>query len=397
MQKSLRIAFLHPDLGFGGAERVIVDAALEMQARGHQVTIYTLHRDLSQCFEDARSGSLKVVVTGAPTSTLGARWRAAINIWRMAQLARETVEREPKTDVFFCDLVAHVIPILRRHQTARVLFYCHYPDRLLVHRSDPIYRMYRLPIDWAEERGLRRAHRVVVNSMFTAAAFHRAFPRLGINPELLYPGVGGEPCGQSATRDATPTVLCLNRLDPVKNLSLAIEAFAGLRSRVGDTLFSTARLVIAGSCDPRMPEQQVTLMQLRSLAARLGLDTKVDFRVSISDDERRDLLARATCFAYTPNEEHFGLGPVEAMAAGLPVVAVDSGGVRETVRPGETGFLCPPNADAFSDALASLILSPTRATEMGTAGRVHVARNFSRQAFGARLGTIIHELVNGQS
>lgn len=50
------IVFFHPDLGIGGAERLVVDAAVGLQKRGHTVTIFTSHCDRSHCFEEARDG-----------------------------------------------------------------------------------------------------------------------------------------------------------------------------------------------------------------------------------------------------------------------------------------------------------------------------------------------------
>ncbi|KAF9494127.1 hypothetical protein BDN71DRAFT_1507848 [Pleurotus eryngii] len=52
----LRIAFLHPDLGIGGAERLVVDAALGLQNLGHCVDVYTSHHDPTHCFEETRDG-----------------------------------------------------------------------------------------------------------------------------------------------------------------------------------------------------------------------------------------------------------------------------------------------------------------------------------------------------
>lgn len=51
-----KIIFVHPDLGIGGAERLVVDAAVGLQSRGHKVTILTSHCDRSHCFEEARDG-----------------------------------------------------------------------------------------------------------------------------------------------------------------------------------------------------------------------------------------------------------------------------------------------------------------------------------------------------
>lgn len=52
------IVFFHPDLGIGGAERLVVDAAVALQQRGHTVTIFTSHCDPQHCFDEARDGKL---------------------------------------------------------------------------------------------------------------------------------------------------------------------------------------------------------------------------------------------------------------------------------------------------------------------------------------------------
>lgn len=54
--KKNNIAFFHPDLGIGGAERLIIDAAVGLQNRGHKVVIFTSHCDPQHCFDEARDG-----------------------------------------------------------------------------------------------------------------------------------------------------------------------------------------------------------------------------------------------------------------------------------------------------------------------------------------------------
>jgi alpha-1,3/alpha-1,6-mannosyltransferase len=56
--KKKSIVFFHPDLGIGGAERLIVDAAVGLKELGHTVTIFTSHCDPNHCFEEARDGVL---------------------------------------------------------------------------------------------------------------------------------------------------------------------------------------------------------------------------------------------------------------------------------------------------------------------------------------------------
>jgi alpha-1,3/alpha-1,6-mannosyltransferase len=52
-----KVAFVHPDLGLGGAERLIIDSAIALQQRGHTVHIYTPYHDKSRCFEETINGN----------------------------------------------------------------------------------------------------------------------------------------------------------------------------------------------------------------------------------------------------------------------------------------------------------------------------------------------------
>jgi len=54
--KPQNLVFFHPDLGIGGAERLVIDAAVGLQNRGHKVTIFTSHCDPKHCFDEARDG-----------------------------------------------------------------------------------------------------------------------------------------------------------------------------------------------------------------------------------------------------------------------------------------------------------------------------------------------------
>lgn len=62
--QSLRVAFLHPDLGLGGAERLVVDAAVELRSRGHDVDMFTCYHNPSRCFEETMAGHFNVIMAG---------------------------------------------------------------------------------------------------------------------------------------------------------------------------------------------------------------------------------------------------------------------------------------------------------------------------------------------
>jgi alpha-1,3/alpha-1,6-mannosyltransferase len=406
-QQLLHIGFLRPDLGLGGSERLVLDAMRHLQAAGHRVTMFTAHHDRARCFEETRNGTLDIRVYGDfLPSHVGQRLRVPCTMARMAYLSGAVALYGTRFDVIFCDLVAHTLPFLKCCSRAKILFYCHFPDQLLVPKWHWLYRLYRAPINRLEALGTGMADRVLVNSHFTAAIFRQAFPHLHEVPlEVLYPGVDCayyEPCvagrdvmlvQDSAGRAQEVLLLSINRYERKKDLGLVIEALALLRERLPHDVFASLRLVIAGSYDHRRREHRDTFRDLQVRVQQRHLAEHIVFLRSCTESERLALLAHCRCVVYTPANEHFGFVPVEAMAAGRPVVAVASGGPLETVQHERTGLLCHPTPQAFAEALARLIMNPVAAERMGQAGRLHVARNFSLAAFGTRLEAIIQELV----
>jgi len=109
------IVFLHPDLGIGGAERAVVDAAIALKSRGHGVTMLTGHHDVSHCFDETRDGRLSVIAVGdwLPRSLFG-RCRALCAYLRMIVVALYLVFFSGiPCDVVFCDQISACIPVLR--------------------------------------------------------------------------------------------------------------------------------------------------------------------------------------------------------------------------------------------------------------------------------------------
>lgn len=106
-RETKKVVFLHPDLGIGGAERLVIDAALALQSRGHEVDIVTSHHDPSHCFPETVNGKISVTVIGdwLPRSLFG-RFIALCAYMRMLWAALCVVLfSELKPDVFFCDQV----------------------------------------------------------------------------------------------------------------------------------------------------------------------------------------------------------------------------------------------------------------------------------------------------
>ena len=122
-------------------------------------------------------------------------------------------------------------------------------------------------------------------------------------------------------------LLSINRFERKKNLLLAIEtlySLGGISELSAD--YSKVFLVMAGGYDERLEENISYLKELKSRAQELGIEARVHFVLSFTDQQKLLLLEKARAVLYTPHNEHFGIVPIEAMYASKPVVAVSSGG-----------------------------------------------------------------------
>eukprot|EP00418_Pyrodinium_bahamense_P007379 CAMPEP_0179024126 /NCGR_PEP_ID=MMETSP0796-20121207/7293_1 /TAXON_ID=73915 /ORGANISM="Pyrodinium bahamense, Strain pbaha01" /LENGTH=424 /DNA_ID=CAMNT_0020720075 /DNA_START=15 /DNA_END=1286 /DNA_ORIENTATION=+ len=395
-RKRLRVAFVHPDLGIGGAERLVVDAAVALQGAGHEVCMYTARHEPDHCFEETRDGTLRVVVYGAllPRRVLG-RFYAACAYLRMCWVSLRIVilSLASTFDVLIVDQVSICLPILLFARPCGIVFYCHYPDYLLTSRASFLKRLYRAPLDFLEEQTTGLADVVFVNSRFTAGVFAAAFPALhrrGLVPDVLYPALNLQDQDRKAVQatgevevlhDGELLLLSINRFERKKNIGLAVRTLAALPEAVR----SRARLVLAGGYDERLPENVEHAAELEALANELGVAGRVSQARSVSAAGLALLLRSAACLLYTPDREHFGIVPLEAMHARVPVVAVNSGGPLESIAEGETGFLRPPEPQAWAEVVARLLEDAELRRRLGEAGRARVAKHFSLEAFGRKL------------
>ena len=179
-------------------------------------------------------------------------------------------------------------------------------------------------------------------------------------------------CGVDTTRfrpngcpQEPPTIVCVARLKPVKNLGVLLQACAHLLERGVEF-----RCVIVGDGPCRG--------ELLAERRRLGLDQVVTFGGAAS---QRDVLAwwqRARSAVLTSSSEGMPVCLMEAAACGVPAVATAVGGVPELIEDGHTGLLVPPgDARAVAEALERLLRDPALAARLGAAARRRAEQRFS--------------------
>lgn len=177
-------------------------------------------------------------------------------------------------------------------------------------------------------------------------------------------------------------------------------------------IFNTQLIGVAGGYDNRVQENVLCHKELVKLAESLGLktattktivtalnvpdDVDVLFLLSVPNALKEMLLKSARLLIYTPSNEHFGIVPLEAMLAGVPVLAANTGGPLETVVEGKTGWLCPPgNTEAWTAVMNKVLhkILDADVKKMGEAGIQRVKREFSDVKMAERLDDIITQMA----
>ncbi|KRZ11799.1 Dehydrogenase/reductase SDR family member 1 [Trichinella zimbabwensis] len=184
-----RIAFLHPDLGIGGAERLVVDAALSLKRSGYDVCLFTSHHDLQHCFPETANGTLSVVVSGdfIPRSVFG-KCKA-----------------------------------------------------LLSERSSLVKSFYRFPIDQLEDYSTNEVCRKTFKSFERHSCVHVLYP--SFNTSLLSVEKLAPISETVLPRNRKYYFLSLNRFEPKKNVELAIYAFLNLRETLTEEYKDAVQLL----------------------------------------------------------------------------------------------------------------------------------------------------------
>lgn len=185
---------------------------------------------------------------------------------------------------------------------------------------------------------IARPQPLLTNSYFSAEAFLRAYD---VNARVCYLGIDSSIfCPRGLERQNF--VLTVGSLTPNKGHAFIVHALA----RISQAL----RPPLVAVVDVAQPQRRDNLL---ALAARLGV--KVEIRERISQNELVSLYNSAKLFVYGSRLEPLGLAPLEAMACGLPVVAIRSGGVRETVVDGVTGLLADWDVNDFASKINRLL------------------------------------------
>lgn len=365
MTRPLAILHVDPERGLGGGERQVLGLLAHLHAAGHRQTLAAdPHGRLAPRAEEL---GIRVVPLAI---------RNHLDVPAARRLAG-LLARDPYAILHFHTARAHALAAFLGGSSGT--------SRVVTRRMD-----YRLRGGWYTRRLYNHGVQAViaisegVRAMLMASGVEPARIHLvpsGVEPARFAPQPGARFAARAryGVRDGQWLAVVVGALEERKGHAVLLDALAALRD-------PRLRVLCAGDGSLRDA--------LPARAAALGLGDAVRFLGAV--DDVADLLAAADAFLMPSHHEGLGVAALEAMAAGLPVVASRVGGLPEAVVDGETGLLVPPaDPAALAAAITRLAADPARARELGAAGRARVQARFSMTAMAEGTLAVYRELVGG--
>ena len=366
-----------PHTGYGGVAAYNHSLAHALRELGHHVSVVAARwsADVPAAADDRGVRVLRLL---APyhyrlhrLPLLGRQMRAIEQLRYSRKVARALAgldARHPIDVVEFAEVNAEGFAYQRQRRRAPVVVRCHTPTFILQHYTTPDEAPYDVSAIIAMEKySIRHADALTAPSHDMARTIARecgiAIEHIQVIPNAVDVHAFA-PSGENATAKQAITMLHVGRIERVKGVEVLVRAIPVLAARA-----PMARVVFVGEGSMRA--------QLENWLRDQGLLERVIFTGGVDATALAQWYRQAD-IAVVPslNYESFSYTCAQAMAAGLPVVATQLGGMPETIE--GAGLLVPPgDADALAGALVRLCSDASLREQLGSAGRINAEQRFA--------------------
>lgn len=355
----LMLAWEYPPLMVGGLSRHVYDLSRYLVARGYEVHVVTTFGGEGERRETVEGVKVYRIDVQKPDGGEFIHWTLAMNM-AMQDACEELIEREGiRFDVAHAHdwLVGYAASYVKERFSLPLIATIHATEH---GRNGGIYTELQRQISAIEWQLTYDAREVIVCSTYMRRELETVFSlptgkqhviANGVDPSSFDSADSGKPARENHALRTEPVIVFVGRLVREKGVQTLIDAAPAILS-----VFPNARVVIVGK-GPMM-------VDLMRQAQDLGVAGSVHFTGFVSDEERNGWLSRASVAVFPSLYEPFGIVALEAMAAQIPVVASDVGGLADVVAHGVNGLKSQPgNAASLAEQVIAVLQDPSLACE----------------------------------
>lgn len=347
----MKIAVVH-ELHRGGARRAVNEIAHELM-KSHDVDLYVI--DTKENKDEKEFFTNTFFYQFTPKIWKGGSWKVrlykdTIELYRLYQLHNKIAQEIDKKgyDVIFVHPSQFTqTPFVMRFLKTRKVYYCEEPLRIAyesifaIHQNLSLHKkVYEMVNRWIrkliDKQNISKADVVIANSKYTQKNIEGAYGLksivgyLGVNERVFYP----------REQDKDIDVLFIGSKDEIDGYKVLQNAINLIKKKP-------------------IVKTHIT-----------GINWITD------EQEFSQLYSRSKIVVCLSSNEPFGLIPLEAMASGTPVIAVDEGGYRETIIHGKTGYLIKRDPKHLAEKISFLLLHQKVRLDMQKNARSHILKNW---------------------
>ncbi|TYO93888.1 1,4-alpha-glucan branching protein domain-containing protein [Desulfallas thermosapovorans] len=364
----LMLSWEYPPKTVGGLARHVHDLSCALAALGDEVHVITCPVSDRGIYSLERGVHVHRIHPDRLTAQNFMEW--------VGQLNTAMVERSGKlAEVFGTFDLVHAHDWLVGDAAGKICDQMALPLVATIHatehgRNQGLYTDLQRHIHSLEQELANRADLIIGCSRYMGREIARLFNQPADKINIIPNGVDIDsisPDREKKSPGEEKSIVFLGRLVPEKGVQVLIKALPLILQQAGPV-----KLHIAG----KGPYQS----ELAKLARDLGVAGQVHFNGFVNDHDRNKLLGRSDVAVFPSLYEPFGIVALEAMAAGIPVVVSDTGGLRDIIEHGIDGYCAPPGDPAMlAHYIAELLNNPELARHFTRRARRNVAVKFNWQ------------------
>ncbi len=344
----MKIVQVIPYFCFGGGETMCENLTYALIRLGHQVTAVSLYGERTPISLRMEQAGVKLVYLDK---------KLGLDVSMIPKLV--SVFREERPDVVHThlDVIKYAVPAAKLAGVGRCVHTVHtVADKEAEGRLQKLTNTLFYRLGWSTPVALSPQVQQTILSFYALEKERVPVIYNGIDLSRFTPK-------SDYSQSDTVELMHVGRLTPPKNHERLLRAFAALRES-----HPQCRLTLVGDGELRQ--------QVEELVEALHLSQAVTFAGAQADV--RPYLERADIFVLPSDYEGIPMTIIEAMAAGLPIVATSVGGVPDMLRQEESGLLVPPDTEAVTRACARLVENPALRERLGRNAQAE-ARRFSAE------------------